>query len=171
MGCYFFLQSMGSNLGFLHCRQILYHLSHQELRVFTIWATNHLLYSVFNLYHFILWSSPIIQILIIFSLIFLLILYHMLLIIILVVIKSIPKPYRWVQGQFLSMSLFSVTPLQISFLRETWQISRGFKWLGKKINKEKLHHCLVNVIFHTSYGSKIFHDYKLQFSFHVEKLY
>ena len=33
MGCHFLLQGIfltqGSNLGFLHCRQILYHLSHQ----------------------------------------------------------------------------------------------------------------------------------------------
>ena len=33
VGCYFLLQEIfptqGSNLGFLHCRQILYHLSHQ----------------------------------------------------------------------------------------------------------------------------------------------
>ena len=33
MGCYFLLQGIfptqGSNLGLLHCRQILYHLSHQ----------------------------------------------------------------------------------------------------------------------------------------------
>ena len=33
VGCYFLLQriflAQGSNLGFLHCRQILYHLSHQ----------------------------------------------------------------------------------------------------------------------------------------------
>ena len=35
MGCHFLLQGIfltqGSNSGFLHCRQILYHLSHQEI--------------------------------------------------------------------------------------------------------------------------------------------
>ena len=34
VGCHFLLQGIfptrGSNLGLLHCRQILYHLSHQE---------------------------------------------------------------------------------------------------------------------------------------------
>ena len=40
VGCHFLLQEIfltqGSNLGLLHCRQILYHLSHQGISINTI---------------------------------------------------------------------------------------------------------------------------------------
>ena len=45
-GCFW---TQGSNLGLLHCRQILYHLSHQQSPLVTLWT----------LVNFFVWSKKV----------------------------------------------------------------------------------------------------------------